>query len=163
MKKFIYLVTALIMSITYTKSFAHCEIPCGIYDDEMRVHMLQEHILTIEKSMKKINELSTKAKDPQTYNQLVRWIMNKEKHAKKFQHIVWRYFLTQRVKPVSPENHKEYEIYLKKLELLHKLSFYAMKAKQTVDLKYIDILRKTLLEFEEVYFGKKHIEEHHKH
>ncbi len=161
MKKLIYLVLAIFLTAYTPKSFAHCEIPCGIYDDEMRIHMLQEHILTIEKSMKKIKELSSKAKDPQVYNQLVRWIVNKEEHAKKFQHIVWQYFLTQRVKPVSPEKHQEYEKYLKKVELLHKLSFYAMKAKQTVDLKYIDTLRKLLLEFEEIYFGKKHIQEHH--
>ncbi len=161
MKKFFYTFLLGILLFIPAKSFAHCEIPCGIYDDEMRIHMLQEHILTIEKSMKKIKELSSKAKDPQVYNQLVRWIVNKEEHAKKFQYIVWQYFLTQRVKPVSPEKHKEYEAYLRKLELLHKLSFYAMKAKQTVDLKYIEILRKTLDEFEEAYFGKAHIEEHH--
>lgn len=29
---------------------AHCEIPCGIYDDQMRVNMIGEHITTIEKS-----------------------------------------------------------------------------------------------------------------
>jgi nickel superoxide dismutase len=28
---------------------AHCEIPCGIYDDEMRINMVLEHIATIEK------------------------------------------------------------------------------------------------------------------
>ncbi|MDY6953871.1 MAG: superoxide dismutase [Ni], partial [Thermodesulfobacteriota bacterium] len=33
---------------------AHCEIPCGIYDDQMRIDMIAEHITTIEKSMKQI-------------------------------------------------------------------------------------------------------------
>ena len=37
---------------------AHCQIPCGIYGDEMRFQMLEEHITTIEKSMKLIGELS---------------------------------------------------------------------------------------------------------
>ena len=163
MRKFIYTFIAVLTIGLSSKTLAHCEIPCGIYDDEMRIHMIQEHILTIEKSMKKIKELSAQAKNPQVYNQLVRWIVNKEEHAKKLQYIVWQYFLTQRVKPVSPDKHEEYEKYIKKLELLHKLSFYAMKTKQTVDFKYIDLLRKTLDEFEKVYFGKKHIEEHHHH
>jgi len=31
--------------------FSHCEVPCGIYDDEMRFTMVEEHIKTIEKAM----------------------------------------------------------------------------------------------------------------
>ena len=37
---------------------SHCEIPCGIYDDQMRITLLNEHIATIEKSMDKINNPS---------------------------------------------------------------------------------------------------------
>ena len=77
---------------------AHCEIPCGIYTDDMRIKMILEDIATIEKSMKKINELS---KDPaKNSNQLVRWINNKEHHADKIQEVVTQYFMTQRIKPV---------------------------------------------------------------
>ena len=65
-----------------TKSYAHCEIPCGIYQDSLRIQMINEHIETIEKSMKMINKLS--AEGEKNYNQLVRWIMNKEEHVKKF-------------------------------------------------------------------------------
>lgn len=36
---------------------AHCEIPCGIYDDEMRMNMISEHIVTIEKAMQQIMQL----------------------------------------------------------------------------------------------------------
>jgi nickel superoxide dismutase len=135
------------------KTFAHCEIPCGIYHDDMRIHQIEEAILTIEKSIRAIQELSKEPKDPLTVNQLVRWINNKDKHAEKIQYIVWQYFFTQRVKPVEPNKGKEYKIYLKKLELLNKLNFYAMKAKQSVDLKVVDNLRKTLEDFEKVYFN----------
>ena len=37
---------------------AHCEVPCGIYDDEARIKEIHEHLDTIEKAMKKIKELS---------------------------------------------------------------------------------------------------------
>ena len=35
-------------------SFGHCQIPCGIYDDLMRIHQMEEHVLTIEKSINKL-------------------------------------------------------------------------------------------------------------
>ncbi len=157
---------SLIISASLVSSFkaiAHCEVPCGIYDDEARIHQIQEYIQTIEKSMIAIKELSKGIKDPLTLNQAVRWIDNKEKHAKKIQEIVWQYFFTQRVKPVDPKDKEKYEKYLKELELLNKLSFYAMKAKQSVDTSVVNKLRETLEKFEEIYFGKEHIEKHHKH
>ncbi len=61
---------------------AHCQIPCGIYNDELRVQLIEEHIDTIEKSMKQIATLG--AQSPLDNNQLVRWVMNKEEHAQKF-------------------------------------------------------------------------------
>ncbi len=161
MKKLIIFLGFLVVFTASKKSFAHCEIPCGIYDDEMRIHMIKEDLLTIEKSIRAIIELSNAKKDPMVYNQLVRWIDNKEKHAKKIQKIVWQYFLTQRVKPVDSKDKEKYKKYLKKLELLHQISFYAMKTKQTTDLKYVNKIRKLLDEFEEVYFGKEHMKEHH--
>ncbi len=154
---------AMVFSVFSTKTYAHCEIPCGIYHDELRIEQIEEAILTIEKSIRAIQELSNAEKTPLVMNQLVRWIENKDKHAEKIQHIIWQYFFTQRVKPVDPKDHKKYEKYLKKLELLNKLNFYAMKAKQSVDLKVVDNLRETLEKFEEVYFGKSHLEEDHHH
>ena len=51
---------------------SHCEIPCGIYDDEMRINMIAENITTVEKSMKQIIELS--GQDKQNMKQIVRWV-----------------------------------------------------------------------------------------
>jgi nickel superoxide dismutase len=146
--------------VSFKNSFAHCQVPCGIYNDELRIHQIEEYILTIEKSMNAIKSLSGNLKDPLTLNQVVRWIDNKDKHAEKIQKIIWEYFFTQRVKPVDPKNKKAYERYLKLLELLNKMSFYSMKAKQSVDPEVTKKLRETLEEFEKLYFGKDH---HHKH
>ena len=41
---------AIILLLT-TQLNAHCQIPCGVYDDAMRVKMIEEHTLTILKSM----------------------------------------------------------------------------------------------------------------
>lgn len=106
-------------------AIAHCEIPCGIYDDQMRLDMIAEDITTIEKSMKQVIELS--AQKDKNYNQIVRWVTNKENHADKIQHVVSQYFMTQRIKPVEPKDTTAYKAYVKKLSLLHEMLIYAMK------------------------------------
>jgi nickel superoxide dismutase len=129
---------------------AHCEIPCGIYGDEVRFYILEEHITTIEKSMTMITELSAEAEID--YNQLVRWIDNKETHAGYFQEIISQYFMTQRVKPVGPED-EHYQAYLEKITLLHQLLIGAMKAKQTTDTEIAEELTALLSRFRTAYFG----------
>ena len=126
-----------------TYASAHCEIPCGIYDDEMRINMITEHITTIEKSIGQIRGLTiNKSID---YNQLTRWIMNKERHADELQKIVTQYFMTQRITPDTKN-------YSQKLTLLHKILLSAMKCKQTTELSHISTLRSLLKEFQTLYF-----------
>ena len=134
---------------------SHCEIPCGIYDDSMRYDMLSEHITTIEKSMSKITELS--AAGDKNYNQLVRWVVNKENHADKFMAIVTQYFLTQRVKPTAAETGEAYDDYVKHLTYFHEMLVYAMKCKQTVDKAHIEKLRELVKNSKDLYFKE------HKH
>lgn len=146
----ILLTLGLSLSSKITK--AHCEIPCGIYEDTLRVELIKEHITTIEKSMKMIIELSKE--DVPNYNQIVRWVMNKDDHANQLQEIVSQYFLHQRIQPVDPENTAMYAKYVKHLSLLHELLVYAMKAKQTTNLEYIDKLNTAINKFEDAYFHK---------
>jgi nickel superoxide dismutase len=127
---------------------AHCQIPCGIYGDEMRFDMLREHVTTIEKSMNMINELSGDAQN--NVNQLVRWTVNKEEHADAFVEIVRQYFLQQRIKPVA-EGEDGYEDYLKSLELCHHMLVHAMKAKQTTDLEHTKKLAELVDQYHELY------------
>ena len=133
--------------------FSHCQVPCGIYDDQMRVQMIAEHITTLEKAMKQVIELS-KESSP-NYNQIVRWVVNKDQHADELSEIVTYYFMTQRLQPVPKTDEKKYAAYLGKLELLHHLLFYTMKAKQSTDLTVIKTLRELLKKFEDAYFVKK--------
>ncbi len=160
-KNMLILVTLLVGLFMVPSILAHCQIPCGIYNDELRFKIIAEDITTIEKSMKMIIELSQQ--NPINYNQLVRWVTNKEEHAQKIQDIVSAYFLTQRIKPVDPANAQAYAQYNQKLVLLHQMLFYAMKTKQTTDLKHVEKLRSLLKEFHDLYFGpqeKEHLKEH---
>jgi nickel superoxide dismutase len=141
---------AAAIALLPSRADAHCEIPCGIYDDHARIHLIEEHITTIEKSITSIQDLQKQKKI--NYNQLVRWIANKDAHAEKLQEIVWQYFLTQRI--AAPENEdKPAEAYLVKVRLLHELLVYAMKAKQTVDQDVVQKLRSLTAEFEKAYFA----------
>ena len=124
---------------------AHCEIPCGIYDDQMRIEMLREHITTIEKSMNQVILLEKDAN--RKANQLTRWVMNKEQHADELQEIVSQYFMTQRLTPDSKN-------YASKLQLLHEMLLAGMKSKQTTDLGQVKRLRGLVDMFEKAYFVK---------
>ena len=138
---------------------AHCQIPCGIYDDELRVQLIEEHITTIEKSMNQIVALSKAS--PVDYNQLVRWVDNKEEHAQKIQDIVTAYFMAQRIKmPADHGDENSTNEYLHKLALLHAIQIHAMKAKQSTDLGQVETLRKLVAKFRVAYFGDEGKHEH---
>ena len=142
----------LLLAVLSTNSvFAHCEVPCGIYDDEMRFDIIAEHVTTVEKSMNMITKLAEE--QDKNYNQLIRWVTNKEHHASEIQDIVYQYFMTQRVKPVDKENVDAYTKYIRQLTLLHEMLVYAMKAKQTTDLTHVEKLKSLLEEFRQVYLG----------
>jgi nickel superoxide dismutase len=127
-------------------AWSHCEIPCGIYDDAARIEMILEHIGTIEKSMNMVRELERT--QPINYNQLVRWISNKEHHANEIQEIVMQYFMTQRINFDTAK-------YQEKLEALHHLLVYAMKCKQTTDVANITAMKKAVASFTSLYFDTK--------
>lgn len=148
----------LLLTAGMLRLAAHCEIPCGIYDDAMRIKMIAEHIATIEKSIAEIKKIE--AATDKNYNQLVRWVANKDRHATELQEIVWQYFMTQRINPAQPGS-PEYAKYVKELTLLHQLSVCAMKAKQTLDAENIKKMRELLAEFQQSYLGKAAAEHHH--
>jgi len=139
-------------------AYSHCQIPCGIYDDEARFTAIAEHITTIEKSMKQIELLSDQRKPDM--NQIVRWVNNKEAHADELSHIITYYFMAQRIKPASEGNVQEYEKYVKKLTLLHEMLVTTMKAKQSTDTANVAKLRTLLNQFHEAYTGKAASHEH---
>lgn len=154
MRKMISVSLFLSLTVLFSSAvFSHCQVPCGIYDDEVRIKMIAEHITTIEKAMKQVNELSKE--NAQNFNQMVRWIHNKEKHAEELSDIVTYYFMTQRLKPAEKTDTDAYKGYLKKLTLLHEMLVYTMKTKQTADLAHVEKLRSLLKEFGETYFGHK--------
>jgi len=164
MRKSVLALTIIAALISLSSNLqAHCQIPCGIYNDHLRIKLMSEHVTTIEKSMKFIDKLS---QDPvQNTNQIVRWVNNKDDHADQLTEIVTSYFLSQRIKIKNMDDKAAFADYQKKLTLFHKIMVFAMKAKQTTDLKNTEKLSSLIDKFSKVYFtekNKKHLEGHKK-
>ncbi len=123
--------TAVVWTARVEKADAHCQVPCGIYDDKARITRMLEDTATIAKAIGQINELAGQH-GAASVNQAVRWINTKELHASHIIELVAEYFLTQKVKVVAP-GAGGYEGYLKKLGDHHAVMAAAMKTKQTVD------------------------------
>ncbi len=115
---------------------AHCQVPCGIYDDHARVQSMLEDAATVAKAMKVMGEIAG-GHDSQSQNQFVRWVVNKESHAQKIIATISDYFLTQRVKP-------DQEDYAERLAKHHAVIVAAMKAKQNTNPKFAAALAEAI-------------------
>mmetsp|Transcript_10509 Transcript_10509/g.22809 ORF Transcript_10509/g.22809 Transcript_10509/m.22809 type:complete len:208 (+) Transcript_10509:104-727(+) len=122
-------------------TLCHCQVPCGIFDDPVRVALIKEHAATIRKAVSQINNLAGESPEPQDFNQAARWIAVKEEAASGIIDIVSTYMLCQRVKKASFETREEY---LQALELHHILMQAAMLSKQTVSTTTCDALDKAV-------------------
>lgn len=127
----------------------HCEVPCGIYADQMRFEMMLEDTATIAKAIAQINEVANaegkhSAKD---INQTIRWVTTKEDHATHIQHVVAQYFLTQRIK----SDHKDYT---GQLATAHAVMVAAMKCKQDADPATAATLKNAIYDLYRAYEGK---------
>ena len=120
---------ALLLSLSASAARSHCQIPCGIYDDNARVVSMLEDVATIRKAVAQIADLAGKT-DPQSQNQLVRWVVNKEQHAQRIIATISDYFLTQRVKAKQ-------EDYTERLRKHHAVIVTAMRAKQNANAEVV--------------------------
>ena len=129
----------------------HCEVPCGIYSDQMRFEMMLEDTKTIAKAITSLKEYCDGFKNgppnAKVINQMTRWVNTKEQHATNTQHIISQYFLTQRIKPDNKE-------YAKQLAAAHKVMVCAMKCKQDPADETAAALKASILDFYRAYEGK---------
>ena len=143
-----------------TPPVPHCQVPCGIYGDSMRIAMMMEDATTIEKGMKSITDMEKSGEF--AHNQMVRWIMTKDDHAAKIQEQVASYWLAQRIKiPAAGADEAAKAKYHQQLALLHGITVAAMKCKQTTDTAWPAKLREHATAFSETYFSKEDLEHLH--
>jgi nickel superoxide dismutase len=127
----------------------HCQVPCGIYTDQLRFEQMLEDTKTIAKSIASVGELTANLEsiDATGVNQLTRWINTKEDHASSIQKVVAEYFLTQRIKDSNKD-------YASQLMAAHKVMVSAMKCKQAADPATAETLKKSILDLYRSYEGK---------
>ena len=131
--------------LTASSLNAHCQVPCGIFSDELKFSELEEHVVTIEKSARLISELSAKEDlTANDYQQLVRWTTNKETHAQKIIDETANYFLAQRIKTDADD-------YAEKIEKLHHVIVHAMKTKQSAGEDATIKLIESIAAFKDLY------------
>ena len=130
--------TGMLWTAHVRRADAHCQVPCGIYDDPARITRLREDAATITKAITQIHELVGKH-DPQAFNQAGRWVSTKEAHASHIIEVVSEYFLAQKVKPVATAASGR-DAYLEKLADHHAVMVAAMKTKQQANPASADAL-----------------------
>ena len=165
---------ALVLVLTFLPSLAggHCQVPCGVYDDPARIDRLYEDADTIEKAMRAIAELAGR-QDPQSANQLARWVLTKEEHASSIMTIVGEYFLAQRVKPAgaaaaparatgiaTADPDPARMEYLERLANHHRVVLAAMKTKQEIGLQHVEALREAIEGIAQYYLPPEQQHEH---
>jgi len=152
-------IAIIIAAFGFNNVHAHCQVPCGIYDDAVRILQIKEHIITIEKAMKQIDQLASDESSAQNMNQLIRWINTKEEHATFIQSTMANYILAQRIKPKKKDEAGRQQ-YVDQTLLLQQIIVAAMKCKQTVDKIEPELVSTLLNQFVELYFdehGKEHL------
>jgi nickel superoxide dismutase len=122
---------------------AHCEVPCGIYDDGARLTELKEDQATIAKAIDQIQALAD-TQDATGHNQLARWVATKESHATNTQQIIAQYFMTQKIK--ADDAH-----YVDKLTTAHAVLVAAMQCKQSAEPATAVALAAAITKFEAAY------------
>ncbi|MDG1137938.1 MAG: superoxide dismutase [Ni] [Opitutales bacterium] len=141
------LISSIFYSFSTSQALGHCQVPCGVYTDQLRFEQMLEDHKTIDKASKLIHQLSVK-NDAQSQNQLTRWVATKESHASNIQKIVAEYFLIQRIKSSAPH-------YNKLLVASHEVLVSAMKTKQSVEAEAAKSLKEAILKLHEEYERKK--------
>lgn len=101
--------------------YAHCDVPCGIYETDTLKHAAD----TCHRMLEKLDELG-EVDSPEKHNNFVRIVMTKERHAQKFKnevYILWSdYFKPEHLEKL-PELH----------DVLWRAVKQASKVKQTLD------------------------------
>ncbi|MAI72447.1 MAG: hypothetical protein CMM01_16265 [Rhodopirellula sp.] len=134
-------------------AMAHCQVPCGIYGDQLRFEQMLEDEHTIAKAQAQINEMTAGEITAQKVNQMARWVAAKEDHATKIQNTIAAYFMAQRIKADNKN-------YVKQLTAAHAVMVAAMKCKQSADPATAEVLKKKILDLYRAYEGKEPVFEH---
>jgi nickel superoxide dismutase len=127
-----------------TIAYAHCDIPCGIYDPTAAKIAAD----TVAKMVEKIGQLPKDSMDPTSRNNFIRMVTVKEQHAelcKRELQVLWSDYF----KPEHLEKYpKLHDMFWKALKL-------ASKNKQTIDAQAATELQGAVKEISDTFWATK--------
>uniref|UniRef100_UPI00140E9480 superoxide dismutase [Ni] n=1 Tax=Neochlamydia sp. AcF84 TaxID=2315858 RepID=UPI00140E9480 len=129
MKKTI-LVQGIIALLCHTGTLmAHCQMPCGVYHDELVFNQIDQYIETMYKGITELN--NSKFSTPFERNNFIRWVKLKDSASDEIANLITAYFLQQKIKPAEADTPK-------RLISAHKMLFELTAIKQNVNIKMIE-------------------------
>ncbi len=128
LKCFPVLLTAAVLCYSGALS-AHCQMPCGIYHDDMVYDQLDQYVETMYKAVSVLED--SKFSTARERGEFVRWINQKEIQSDDAARLILTYFLQQKIKPGEADT-------AKRLESAHKLLFMIVGIKQNVDKHFVE-------------------------
>ncbi len=129
MKRFLFVIGLSAALYHSTSLSAHCQMPCGIYHDNMIYDQVDQYVETMYKGMTMLS--NSKFNNAWDRNEFVRWVINKEKSSDDASQLILKYFLQQRIKPGEEDTADQ-------VTSAHKLLFLLVQIKQNVDRKFIN-------------------------
>ncbi len=122
--------SGLLMAFCYQAELsAHCQMPCGIYHDDMVFDQIDQYIETMVKGLSMLND--SKFTTVQDRNEFVRWVIQKENSSDEIAQMITIFFLQQKIKPGESDT-------TERVLSAHKLLFLLVQLKQTVDFKVLN-------------------------
>lgn len=137
-KKALFTAGLLGMVLSYQSLTAHCQIPCGIYHDDMVFQQIDQYVETMYKATTILSE--SKFDTARDRAEFVRWVNEKEKASDEAAKIFTSYFLQQKIKPEEKDT-------AAKVLGIHELLFLMVRIKQNVD---VDIVNEFAKKWSEV-------------
>lgn len=122
-------IAALVFNLSPVHLGAHCQMPCGIYHDDMVYDLIDQYVETMIKAVSVLNK--SKFETVRERNEFVRWVIEKEKESDKTADLLTTYFLQQKIKPAEDDT-------AKRVESAHKLLALLVSIKQNADAKIVE-------------------------
>lgn len=131
-------------------AYAHCDIPCGIYDP----YQAQMAAHSVIRMTSMINDLQLSSGNPsfderkRIIHQIARLTRVKEEHAEIVKHevrVIWGDYFKPEMLKDDPNVH----------ELVFKIMKLASKARQEINMEVSQELLKSVQEFSEIFWGTK--------
>ena len=138
-----------VIAISIAVINAHCQLPCGLYNDDIQFAKISQDAETISRACVLILQTQT---DPNSLNQAIRAINTKDAVADDLIDVVANYFLAQRIVPVEPDgDNQAYERYVRQLVLTNKIIRAAALCKQSSEPEKAEELKQLIQQFQHAF------------